>query len=100
MQLSQSQKRAQSAELIWKEVLEVVALALQANATRMEGEMQMRAAGDPSMLLAKLHQMEPRKALRLIREHNHDLKLTDLHEATPKQRQQVLNAVLDLFSAT
>lgn len=102
MPLSQSQKTARSPELIWKEIMELVGQTLEANPIRTQGEMEMRAAGDPSMLLAKLHQMEPSKAVQLLREKNMELALAlrNPHEATPPQKKQIVSAVLDLFSAT
>lgn len=86
-------------ELIWKEIMELVALALEDNETRMRGEMEMRAAGDPSMLLLKLGCMEPSRVLQLICKNDPGINPQHPHEATPEEKERIVSAVLDLFSA-
>lgn len=106
MQSSRSHKTGQPSsgkphpEMIWKEIRELIAVELQDNPTQMLGEMQMRAAGDPSMLLLKLGRLEPSKAVQLIKERNLGIDLNDPHNATPQEKQKIVSAVLDLFSAT
>src|SRR5574343_348925 len=102
MQSSRSHKTGQPSsgklhpELIWEHVQELVAVELEDNPTQMLGEMQMRAAGDPSMLLLKLGRLEPSKAVQLLRERNLDLALAlrNPHNATPQEKQKIVSAVL------
>ena len=79
----------------------IVALKMEEDETLFLGEMQMRGAGDPSILPLKLACLDPTKAVRQLRKWNPELSsvIDNPAEATDEEQEKVVSAVLDFFSA-
>lgn len=87
-------------ELIWQEIIGLVAMEIENNVHVMREEMALRGAGDPDELVCKLHCFEPSRVLQLICKNVPGINLQHPHEVTTEEKERIVSAVLDLFSAT